>query len=109
MKITEGEMTRVVEQASVPAKNSSLPSSNLPESQASPETSRDNSVPVDTGMLSAAALKHDEGKLGKGALSVKPGKNGTKLKEEFGYIVTNQRYNQRMKALVYVGDSVVRE
>ncbi|XP_057194466.1 receptor-type tyrosine-protein phosphatase-like N isoform X1 [Triplophysa rosa] len=90
MKITEGEMTRVVEQASVPAKNSSLPSPNIPGSQASPGTSGDNSVPVGTGILSTAALKHEEGKLGKGAPSVKPGKTGTKSKEEFGYIVTNQ-------------------
>lgn len=98
MKITEGEMTRVVEQASVPATNSSLPSPNIPRPQVSPKkpsspgTFRDNSVPVGTSMLSAAALKHEEGKLGKGALSVKPGKNGTN--EEFGYIVTNQRYRR---------------
>ncbi|KAA0713205.1 Receptor-type tyrosine-protein phosphatase-like N [Triplophysa tibetana] len=90
MKITEGEMTRVVEQAFVPAKNSSLPSPNIPGSQASPGTSGDNYVPVGTGILSTEALKHEEGILGKGAPSVKPGKTGTKSKEEFGYIVTNQ-------------------
>jgi len=43
--------------------------------------------------LGPSALKQEEGRLGKGALSVQPGKNETKLKEEFGYIVTNQRYN----------------
>lgn len=95
-------MTRVVEQASVPPKNSSLPSPNIPGSQASQGTSGDNHVPVGTGILSTAALKHEEGKLGKGAQSVKPGKTGTKSKEEFGYIVTNQRYYQKMRAFVYV-------
>ncbi|XP_073726952.1 receptor-type tyrosine-protein phosphatase-like N [Misgurnus anguillicaudatus] len=96
MKITEGEMTHVLKQASVPATNSSLPPSNILSSQVSPKgpsslgTPRDNSVPVGTSKLSPAALKNEDGKLAKGAMSVKPGKNGTISKEEFGYIVTNQ-------------------
>ncbi|XP_051568386.1 receptor-type tyrosine-protein phosphatase-like N isoform X2 [Myxocyprinus asiaticus] len=96
MKITEGEMTRVGEKASVPAKNSSFPSSFNPGPKASPKrpsspgASQENSVQVDASVLGLAALKHDEGGLGKGALRMQAGKNETKSKEEFGYIVTNQ-------------------
>ncbi|KAK2888995.1 hypothetical protein Q8A67_014370 [Cirrhinus molitorella] len=94
MKITEGEMTHVVEKASAPATNSSFPSPLNPRPETSPKTSlgasKDNSIPMGASVLGPSSLKQEEGQLGKGALSVKPGKNETKLKEEFGYIVTNQ-------------------
>lgn len=99
MKISEEEMTHVVEKASAPATNSSFPSPLNPrpetphKSPGSPGTSQDNSIPMGASALGPSALKQEEGRLGKGALSVQPGKNETKLKEEFGYIVTNQRYN----------------
>lgn len=99
MKITEGEMTHVVEKASAPATNSSFPSQlnpgpkTSPKSPGSPGSSQDNSIPMGASALGPSALKQEEGRLGKGALSVPPGNNETKLKEEFGYIVTNQRYN----------------
>lgn len=92
-------MTHVVEKASAPATNSSFPSQlnpglkTSPKSPGSPGTSQDNSVPVGTSALGPSSLKQEEGRLGKGALSVPQGNNETKLKEEFGYIVTNQRYN----------------
>ncbi|XP_059427383.1 receptor-type tyrosine-protein phosphatase-like N isoform X2 [Carassius carassius] len=92
MKITEGEMTHVVEKASAPATNSS--NSSLNGAKTSPEgsqgASQDNSIPIGSSVLGPSSLKQEDGQLGKGALSVKPGKNETKLKEEFGYIVTNQ-------------------
>lgn len=97
MKITEGEMTHVVEKASAPATNSSFSSPLNPGLETSPKGSlgapQDNSIPMGASVLQPSSLKQEEGRLGKGALSVKPGKNETKLKEEFGYIVTNQRYN----------------
>ncbi|XP_077055371.1 receptor-type tyrosine-protein phosphatase-like N isoform X2 [Siphateles boraxobius] len=86
MKISEEEMTHVAEKASAPATNSSFPSPLNP----GPETSQDISIPMGASLLGPSALKQEEGRLGKGALSVQPGKNETKLKEEFGYIVTNQ-------------------
>ncbi|KAF4112021.1 hypothetical protein G5714_006816 [Onychostoma macrolepis] len=82
MKITEGEMTHVVEKASAQATNSSFNSPLNPGPETSPR--------VPKGALGPSSLKQEDGRLGKGALSVKPGKNETKLKEEFGYIVTNQ-------------------
>lgn len=94
MKITEGEMTHVVEKASAPASNSSNSLLNH-GSETSPKgsqgASQDNSTPIVASALGPSSLKQEDGQLGKGALSVKPGKNETKLKEEFGYIVTNQR------------------
>ncbi len=97
MKITEGEMTHVVEKASAPATNSSFNSPLNPGPEPSPKgsqgASQDNSIPIGASALGPSSLKQEDGQLGKGALSVKPGKNETKLKEEFGYIVTNQRYN----------------
>ncbi|XP_073707950.1 receptor-type tyrosine-protein phosphatase-like N [Garra rufa] len=94
MKFTEGEMTHVVEKTSAPATNSSFPSPLNPRPETSPKGSlgafKDNSIPVGASVLGPSSLKQEEGRLGKGALSVKPGKNETKLKEEFGYIVTNQ-------------------
>ncbi|XP_026115186.1 receptor-type tyrosine-protein phosphatase-like N isoform X3 [Carassius auratus] len=93
MKITEGEMTHVVEKASAPASNSSNSLLNH-GSETSPKgsqgASQDNSTPIGASALGPSSLKQEDGQLGKGALSVKPGKNETKLKEEFGYIVTNQ-------------------
>ncbi|XP_052415079.1 receptor-type tyrosine-protein phosphatase-like N isoform X4 [Carassius gibelio] len=93
MKITEGEMTHVVEKASAPASNSSNSLLNH-GSETSPKgsqgASQDNSTPIVASALGPSSLKQEDGQLGKGALSVKPGKNETKLKEEFGYIVTNQ-------------------
>lgn len=97
MKITEGEMTHAVEKASAPATKSSFNSPLNTGPEISPKgsqgASQDNSVPIDASALGPSSLKQEDGRLGKGALSVKPGKNETKLKEEFGYIVTNQRYN----------------
>ncbi|XP_051563633.1 receptor-type tyrosine-protein phosphatase-like N isoform X2 [Myxocyprinus asiaticus] len=96
MKITEGEMTRVVEKASAPDKNSSFPSplnsgaKASPKSSSSPGASQDNSVIVGASVLGPATLKQEVGRLEKGALSRQAGKNETKSKEEFGYIVTNQ-------------------
>nr|XP_021327397.1 receptor-type tyrosine-protein phosphatase-like N isoform X1 [Danio rerio] len=95
MKITEGEMTHVVEKASSPASNSSSPllkpgPQTSPKSPGSPGASKDNSIPMGASVLGPLTLKQEEGPLGKGALSVQPGKNKTKIKEEFGYIVTNQ-------------------
>ncbi|XP_051997112.1 receptor-type tyrosine-protein phosphatase-like N isoform X4 [Xyrauchen texanus] len=92
MKITEGEMTHVAEKASVPAQNSSFnpgPKAS-PKRPSSPEASQENSVQVGASVLGLASLKHDEGRLGKGALRMQAGKNETKSKEEFGYIITNQ-------------------
>uniref|UniRef100_A0A673KE78 Receptor-type tyrosine-protein phosphatase-like N n=1 Tax=Sinocyclocheilus rhinocerous TaxID=307959 RepID=A0A673KE78_9TELE len=94
IKITEGEMTHVVEKASAPATNSSFNSPLNPGPETSPKgsqgASQDNSIPIGASALGPSSLKQEDGLLGKGALSVKPGKNETKLKEEFGYIVTNQ-------------------
>ncbi|XP_016342132.1 receptor-type tyrosine-protein phosphatase-like N isoform X1 [Sinocyclocheilus anshuiensis] len=94
IKITEGEMTHVVEKASAPATNSSFNSPLNPGPKTSPKgsqgASQDNSIPIGASALGPSSLKQEDGLLGKGALSVKPGKNETKLKEEFGYIVTNQ-------------------
>ncbi|KAK9972846.1 hypothetical protein ABG768_023608 [Culter alburnus] len=98
MKITEGEMTHVVEKASAPATNSSFSSQlkpgpeTSPKTLGSPGTSQDNSIPMGASALGPSALKQEEGRLGKEALSVPPGNNETKLKEEFGYIVTNQSH-----------------
>ncbi|XP_016304624.1 receptor-type tyrosine-protein phosphatase-like N [Sinocyclocheilus anshuiensis] len=94
MKITEGEMTHVVEKASAQPTNSSFPSPFNPGPEISPKgsqgASQDNYIPLGASVLGPASLKQEEGRLGKGTLSVKPGKNEAKLKEEFGYIVTNQ-------------------
>uniref|UniRef100_A0A8C2AQ33 Protein tyrosine phosphatase receptor type Nb n=1 Tax=Cyprinus carpio TaxID=7962 RepID=A0A8C2AQ33_CYPCA len=93
MKITEGEMTHVVEKASAPATNSSNSPLN-PGAETFPKgsqgASQDNSISIGASALGPSSLKQEDGRLGKGALSVKTGKNDTKLKEEFGYIVTNQ-------------------
>ncbi|KAL0190695.1 hypothetical protein M9458_013393, partial [Cirrhinus mrigala] len=76
------------------ATNSSFTSSLNPGPETSPKgslgASQDNSIPMGANVLGSSSLKQEEGRLGKGALSVKPEKNETKLKEEFGYIVTNQ-------------------
>uniref|UniRef100_A0A673HIR6 Receptor-type tyrosine-protein phosphatase-like N n=1 Tax=Sinocyclocheilus rhinocerous TaxID=307959 RepID=A0A673HIR6_9TELE len=88
------QMTHVVEKASAQATNSSFPSPFNPGPKISPKGSQgafqDNYIPLGASVLGPASLKQEEGRLGKGTLSVKPGKNETKLKEEFGYIVTNQ-------------------
>lgn len=97
MKIMEGEMTHVMEKASAQATNSSFPSPLNPVPENSPKgsqgASQDNYIPLGASVLRPSSLKQEEGRLGKGTLSVKPRKNETKLKEEFGYILTNQRYN----------------
>lgn len=97
MKIMEGEMTHVMEKASAQATNSSFPSPLNPVPETSPKgsqgASQDNYIPLGASVLRPSSLKQEEGRLGKGTLSVKPRKNETKLKEEFGYILTNQRYN----------------
>ncbi|XP_051987091.1 receptor-type tyrosine-protein phosphatase-like N isoform X2 [Xyrauchen texanus] len=96
MKITEEEMTRVVEKAFAPDKNSSFPpplnsgAKASSKSSSSEGPSPDNSVIVGASVLGSAALKQEVGRLEKGALSRQGGKNETKSKEEFGYIVTNQ-------------------
>uniref|UniRef100_A0A8C2B0H1 Protein tyrosine phosphatase receptor type Nb n=1 Tax=Cyprinus carpio TaxID=7962 RepID=A0A8C2B0H1_CYPCA len=94
MKIMEGEMTHVMEKASAQATNSSFPSPLNPVPETSPKgsqgASQDNYIPLGASVLRPSSLKQEEGRLGKGTLSVKPRKNETKLKEEFGYILTNQ-------------------
>ncbi|XP_026069845.1 receptor-type tyrosine-protein phosphatase-like N isoform X1 [Carassius auratus] len=94
MKIMEGEMTHVMEKASAQAINSSIPSQLNPgpesSSKGSQGASEDNYIPLSAGVLGPSSLKQEEGRLGKGTLSVKPGNNETNLKEEFGYTVTNQ-------------------
>ncbi|XP_059416644.1 receptor-type tyrosine-protein phosphatase-like N [Carassius carassius] len=94
MKIMEGEMTHVMEKASAQAINSSIHSQLNPGSETSSKgsqgASEGNYIPLGADVLGPSSLKQEEGRLGKGTLSVKPGKNETNLKEEVGYTVTNQ-------------------
>uniref|UniRef100_A0A8C1MSZ1 Protein tyrosine phosphatase receptor type Nb n=2 Tax=Cyprinus carpio TaxID=7962 RepID=A0A8C1MSZ1_CYPCA len=87
------EMERLFTKASAPATNSSNSPLN-PGAETFPKgsqgASQDNSISIGASALGPSSLKQEDGRLGKGALSVKTGKNDTKLKEEFGYIVTNQ-------------------
>ncbi|KAK3575159.1 hypothetical protein QTP86_020933, partial [Hemibagrus guttatus] len=94
MKITEGEMTHMVEKAPAQAISSS-PSSAM-EGTNTGGPSQSNDVKEEASVEAPAALlKQDKGwkveeKGWKGVLNTTPAKNQTKYTEEYGYIVTNK-------------------
>lgn len=89
-------MTHMVEKAPVPAMSSS--SSSALEGPNIGGSSQSNDIKEEASAAPAALLKQDKGwkveeKGWKGVPNKTPAKNQTKYKEEYGYIVTNKRYN----------------
>lgn len=108
MKITEGEMTHMVQKAPAPAISSSSSSSTAVQGLGTGDSSQNNDIKEEAGVEAPAALlKHDKGwkveeKGWKGVPNATPAKNQTRNKEEYGYIVTNKRYNMCLSGFPFI-------
>lgn len=97
MKITEGKMTHIAQKA--PASVISSSSSSAMEDPNNGGSSQTNDIKEEAGVEAPVALlKQEKGwkveeKGWKGVPNTMATKNQTKYKEEYGYIVTNKRYN----------------